>query len=313
MARHFRDNELIESACRHVMSEFGLENVEPSFRMESSALQRAHDAIHEFALLAALLAPSATGAHPSWKWQSKSAFFLYHLEVFNHAHRSLAEALCAYYNAAFALLRVTGELLVKGAFWECLSHKSYRENSSMLDNSKSKLKEWLERELERSPRLEEQLEQTSATIYDIIAPRTESRGFLPSMRTMVRQLDDWDIFDSVPDAEEKVYRDVYNKLSADVHVIADRTDIGRRLTSEVSDIFRQEVLPKVLHEYAATLHTLMDLAVVIELNVMKSLVDEYEESRVKLIGRLETLTSLHLKHSVRRARQLVTSTTRRRG
>jgi len=86
MARHFRDNELIESACRHVISEFGLENVEPSFRMESSALQRAHDAIHEFALLAALLAPSATGAHPSWKWQSKSAFFLYHLARLYRPH-----------------------------------------------------------------------------------------------------------------------------------------------------------------------------------------------------------------------------------
>lgn len=309
MARQSRDNELIESACRHVISEFGLESVEPSFRMESSALQRAHDTIHEFALLAALLAPSATGAHPSWKWQSKSAFLVYHCEVFNHAHRSLCEALCAYYNVAFVLLRVTCELLIKGVFWECLSHKEYRDKSSVLDDSNSKLKKWLERELERSPRSEEQLERTSAAIYDIIGPRPKDRDFLPSMWTMVRQLADWGMFDPVPQPVSAVYEEIYGRLSADVHVVPNRLDIGRRITSESPDIFRQEVLPEELHKYAASLHALMDLAVVIELNVMKSLIDEYEESRVKLIRRLETLTSLHLKHSVKRAKQLVASTT----
>lgn len=309
MARQSRNNEVIDSACRHVMSEFGLENVEPSFRMESSALQRAHDAIHEFVLLAALLVPSATGAHPSWDWQTKSAFLVYHYEVFNHAHRSLCEALCGYYNVAFVLLRVTCELLIKGVFWECLSHKEQRENSSMLDNSKSKLKEWLEQVFEHSQGVEEQLERTSATIYDIIGPRMEDRDFLPSMRTMVRQLDDWGMFNPVPKAESTVYKEIYSRLSADVHVVPDRIDIGRRITSEAPNIFEQEVLPKVLHEYAASLHALMDLAVVIELNVMKSLVDEYDESRDNLTKRLDTLTSLHLEYSARRAKQLVKLTT----
>jgi len=309
VARQSQDNELIESACRHVISEFGLENAEPSFRMESSALQRAHDTIHEFALLAALLAPSATGAHPSWKWQSKSAFLVYHREVFNHAHRSLTEALCAYYNVAFVLLRVTCELLIKGVFWECLSYKEYRENSPVLDTSQSKSKEWLEQVFERSQGVEEQLERTSATIYDIIAPRMGDRNFLPSMLTMVRQLADWGMFDPVPEPVSAVYGEIYGRLSADVHVVPNRLDIGRRITSRSPDIFRQEVLPEALHEYAASLHTLMDLAIVIELNVMKSLIDEYEESRDNLRKRLNTLTSLQLQYSARRANQLVALTT----
>jgi len=308
-AGQLRENELIESACRHVMSEFGLENVEQSFRMDCSPLQRAHDAIHEFALLAALLAPSTVGAHPSWKWQSKSAFLIYHSEVFNYAHRSLTEALCAYYNTAFALLRVTCELLIKGVFWECLSHKEYRENSSMLDNHNSKLKERLTQVFMDSPDVEEQLEQTSAMIYDIISPKMEDRNFVPSMRTMVRQLADWGMFDPVPEPVSAVYREIYGRLSADVHLVPNRLDIGRRITSEAPDIFGQEVLPKVLHEYAASLHALMDLAVVIELNVMKSLVDEYDESRDNLTKRLDTLTSLHLEYSARRAKQLVKLTT----
>jgi len=306
-ARHFRDNELIESACRHVMSEFGLENVEQSFKIESSTLQRAHNAIHEFMLLAPLLTPSPTEAQPSWNWHSRSAFLLYQWGVFNHAHRSLYEALCAYYNVAFVLLRATCELLAKGVFWECLSHKEYRENSSVLDNSQSKLKEWLEQVFERSPDVEEQLEQTSATIYDKISPRIEDRDFLPSMRTIVCQLDDWGMFNPVPKAEKKFYEEIYSRFSADVHVVPDRLDIGRRLTSEAPDIFGQEVLSESLHEYATSLHALMDLAVVLELNVMKSLVYEYNESRDNLTKRLDTLTSLHLEYSVRRAKQLVKS------
>lgn len=309
MTRQSRDNDLIETACRHMMGEFGLENMEPSFGMDPLALQRAHDAIHEFVFLAPLLSPPATEARAKWDWQTKSAFLLYHTEVFNHAHRSLCEALCAYYNVAFVLLRVTCELLIKGAFCECMSHKSYRENSSKLYNSKGKLKEWLEQVFERSPNVEAQLEQTSATIYDIIAPRMTCRDFLPSMRTMVRQLAEWDMFDPVPNAATLVYEEIYGRLSADVHVVPGRTDIGRRITTKDPDIFGQKVLPEVLSEYAASLHTLMDLAIVIELNVMKSLVDEHEESRDNLRKRLDTLTSLQLRYGTERAEQLVESAT----
>lgn len=117
--------ELLELAYSHTLSEFGLENVKLSLALELSNLQRTHDAIHEFMLLAALLAPSSTGKEPDWDWHSKSAFLIYHWEVFHHAHRSLCEALCAYYNAAFVLLRVVFELLIKGTFWECLSHREF--------------------------------------------------------------------------------------------------------------------------------------------------------------------------------------------
>jgi len=179
----------------------------------------------------------------------------------------------------------------------------------VLDTSQGKSKEWLEQVFERSQGVEEQLEQTSAMIYDIIGPRMEDPNFLPSMRTMVHQLADWDMFNPVPKAESTVYKEIYGRLSADVHVVPNRLDIGRRITSESPDIFRQEMLPEELHKYVASLHALMDLAVVIELNVMKSLVDEYDESRDNLTKRLDTLTSLHLEYSVRRAKQLVKLTT----
>lgn len=159
----------IESAYGHTISEFGLENVKLSLREELPNLQRAHDAIHEFTYLAALLSPSSTGKEPSWDWHSKSAFLIYQWEVFHHAHRSLCEALCAYYNAAFVLLRVAFELLIKGTFWECLSHREFRENSPTLDKSRCQIKEWLKMIFEKAPDIEDKLEETSAGIYDKIS------------------------------------------------------------------------------------------------------------------------------------------------
>ena len=135
--------------------------------MSFESLQKAHDAIHEFMLLAPLSVPSkidTTG------WHRKSAFLTYQWEAFHHAHRSLIEALCGYYNVAFILLRATFELLIRGAFWECLSHKTFRDNSQVLDNDKQgkAIKGWLNSIFEAAPNIEEEFEQISASIYDKI-------------------------------------------------------------------------------------------------------------------------------------------------
>ena len=301
-----RCQELLESAYGHTISEFGLENVKPSLREKLSHLQRAHDGIHELMYLAALLAPSSSGKEPSWDWHSKSAFLLYQWEVFNHAHRSLCEALCAYYNVAFVLLRVAFELLIKGTFWECLSHRRFRENSPILDKSRCQIKEWLKMIFEKAPDIEDELEETSAGIYDKISPIIEDLKFRPSIRTMVDQLDNWGMFSPIRDAETSIYKAIYGKLSGDVHVAPESIDIGRRLVAEI-DIFEQTLLPHVLQEYVVSLHTIIDLSVVVELNVMVDLVGHYEEARINLEGRLEILQRLGLKDSFTRAKQFLRS------
>ena len=295
--------ELLESACLHVESEFGLENVRPSLRTEFQNLRRAHDAVHEFMFLAPLLIPSATGNEFGWQ---KSAFLIYHWEAFHHAHRSLCEALCAYYNVAFVLLRVTFELLIKGAFWECLSHKEFRENSQVLDDDKAggEIKRWLKEIFELAPDVEEGFEQVSASIYDKVDLRIEDREFRPSIKTIVRQLDRWGIFNPVPKAETRIYAGIYSRLSGDVHVAPERTDIGRRLIVETSEVFGQEVLPDTLREYALSLHKVMDLAILIELNIMAGLIGQYEEAKTNLRKRLGTLEQLGLGYSFKRASQL---------
>jgi hypothetical protein len=303
--REHEFEELLESAYRHTIEELGLDNIKPSFRAEFENLQKAHDAIHEYMLIAPMLFPSQADAETDW--HRKSAFLTYQWEAFHHAHRSLVETLCAYYNVAFILLRATLELLIKGAFWECLSHKRFRENSRVLDKADAgrEIKKWLGAIFEKFPEVEEEFERVSASIYDKISLRVEDREFCPSIRTIVRQLDQWDIFNPIPEAEEWIYEGIYGRLSADVHVIPDRTDIGQRLIAESSEIFHQELLPDVLREYANSLHKVMDLAIVIELNIMADYIKKYDEVKANLKERLDTLEQLRLAYSAKRAKQFL--------
>ena len=297
--------DLIEFAYRHTIEELGLDNVKPSLRIEFGNLQKAHDAIHEFMLIAPLLFPSQENKEISW--HRKSAFLVYHWEAFHHAHRSLMEALCAYYNVAFALLRVTLELLIKGAFWECLSHKRFREKSKVLDEDKRgrKIKEWLDEIFSRDPDVVEEFERTSASIYDKISPIIEDSEFRPDVKTIVRQLQHWGIFNPVPDPTTSIYKEIYGRLSADVHITPDRTDIGKRILNAPNQIFDQKVFQKALSEYAHCLHEVMDLAIVIELNIMGDLIEKYDEPKTNLRERLKSMGRLGLKNSLIKAKELL--------
>ncbi len=295
----------IESAFRHTLDEAGSHHVEPSLRAEFDLLQKAHDAIHEFMLLAPLCFPTEDAHEISW--ENKSAFLVYHWEVFHHAHRSLIEALCTYYNVAFILLRTTLELLLKGAFWECMSHRQFRDNSPILDDSShgKEIKSWLRTLFEASPNIEKELDQTSAGIFDKVGLRIGDPTFRPSVKTLVRQLDQWGIFTLITNATNVVYERLYSGLSADVHVIPDRTDIGKRITSEMPDLFEQLIVPARLREYATILHEIMDVAIVIELNILQDLIERFESARLKLSERLTVMEQLGLKYAPMRARELL--------
>ena len=297
--------ELVESAYRHTIGELGLEKVKPSLRLEFECLQKAHDAIHEFMLLASQLFPLKQTSKISWR--RKSAFFTFHWEAFHHAHRSLIEALCAYYNVAFVLLRTTLEIVIKGAFWECMSHKEYRQNCDVLDNDAwgKRIKGWLNEIFKLSEEVKEEFEETSAGIYDKIGPIIEVSDFRPNIKTIVSQLAQWDIFNPIPDPITTIYKGIYGRLSADAHVVPNRTDIGKRILNMPSQIFDQEILQDPLSEYAHCLHEVMDLAIVVELNVMRNLIGRYDEVKANLWERIETLNQLGLKYSLIRAKELL--------
>jgi hypothetical protein len=117
----------LEEAFNHILKEIGILNIIKSLRKgKFKKLQEAHDSIHEFIYLAPICCPKQAN------WHSKSAFLTYHWEAFHLAHRAFLEALSGYYNTAYILLRGTLELLLKGAFWECLAHKKFRDKADVI-------------------------------------------------------------------------------------------------------------------------------------------------------------------------------------
>jgi len=297
--------EAVKSAYQHTLKELGLENVRSSLKLEFENLQKAHDSIHEFMFLVSLLLPSQ--AETGGGWHRKSAFLTYHWEAFHHAHRSLIEALCAYYNAAFVLLRSVLELVIKGAFWECLSHKEFRENSRVLDTDPQgrKIREWLDEIFKLAPDVEQGFERISASIYDKVSPIVEDPRFRPPVKIIIRQLDQWGIFNRLPDPVTLIYDEIYGSLSADVHVIPDRTDIGRRMVAAPDGILEQRLLANTISEYTSCLAQVMDLATLIELNIMKDLIEKHDEAKINLRRELDRLEELGLEYSFTRAKELV--------
>lgn len=208
----------LKKAYSHIITELHIDNLKDSLRLRFEEIRKVHDAIHEFILIAPAMFPCE-----GVSWHSKSAFLLYHWETFDSAHRSLIEALCGYYNVAFTLLRSVLELLLKGAFFERLAHRKFRENSSQLDKDKGgrNLKTFLNEITKQAPSVADELERISASIYDKIALIVDNPKFRPRIKTIIKQLKDWEILDPIPNADLYVWN-LYQILSKDVHVIPDR-------------------------------------------------------------------------------------------
>ena len=289
-------------AFSHCLKELNIPNIAISLqRCDFEKMRKAHDSIHEFMLIPTGLINS------NEDFQAKSAFLIYHSEAFDQAHRSLLEALLGYYNAAYTLLRNALELILKGAFWECMAHKKYRDRAEIIrktrakiGNSKKTLIDWLSDIIRQKPPIEEELEKTSAGIYDKISPLFEDKNLrkvVPNVRSIVEQLADWEIFDPIQEIinpVEYVYDFYYRELSADVHVAPDKTNIGKRLLAE-KELFETEVIPDELNRYAEDLHRVMDIRIVVELNILEDILNE--KSKKWLNERLDAITELELSYA----------------
>lgn len=249
-------------------------------------------------------------------WQQKSAFLTYQWEAFHSAHRAFIEALAGFYNSGYTLLRNTLELLVRGAFWECLAHKSFRAHTEALDKDRQRygrrrksISDWIEDPIKINPSIEENLENISGGIFDktatILEDKEFQRGFIriPPLSVIVKQLIEWGVID-IQDAYQIVYNNLYGELSKDVHVIPDRPDIGRRLLKE-SGLFRVNVNPNELNEFMKNLQKVIDIGIVIELNILSDWIKEDEEVQAKLRERVEALKKLGLKFSPYKLRNLI--------
>jgi len=296
------EDDIFRKVFSHTLDELEIPNIAISIqKSDFEKLRNAHDSIHEFSYMAHHL------VNPHEEFLVKSAFLFYHNEVFEQAHRSFLEALSGCYNAANTLLRSTLELLIKGAFWECMAHKKYRENAEVIkktgtkiENSKVTRIDLLKEIFKRSPSTEDELEKTSGGIFDEVYHLFEDeelRKMIPNVKDIVKQLAEWDVFDPIQEVftnpVEYVYDIYYKELSADVHVIPDKTNIGKRLLAE-KEVFETEVIPEELNDYVETLHKVIDIGIVIELNILEDIIIENEKSKKWLRERLINLMELEL-------------------
>jgi len=295
---------VFKEAFNHTLKELEIPNLLDSIReSDPEKLIRAHDSIHEFIFLAPLSFPS----NGNVSWHRKSAFLTYQFDVFYSAHRSLIEALAGYYNAGYTLLRSTLELILKGALWECLAHKKFRENAEVLSKMKRKVYEkerslidWFDNLLRRYPEIENDFEEMSAAVFDKVSPIFEDKELqklIPSLKTIIVQLEKWGILNPIPKPVKTIYETVYKELCKDVHAIPDKTDIGRRLIKD-EELFETVVIPEELDRFLELLHKVMDVGIVVELNILSDWVTQDEKARIKLGERLHILERLKLNYSV---------------
>ena len=299
-------DEWIKRVLDHTFLEVGISNMVQSLLVaDRDLLARTHDSIHEFVLIAPLLLP------PGHSWHEKSAFLAYHHVAFHQAHRSFLEALAGYYNTAHVILRSVLELVLRGALWECLAHREYRERAYVIERrarakvygKRRTILDWLQEIIQRAPQVEKDFERVSGAIFDKISPLfrdPELRRLVPRPKVVVEQLAEWRIL--TPYSADEVYA-VYSELSEEVHVAPDRTDLGRRLLRE-RDLFKVEVIPEEINKYLRLLHRTMDVSIVVELNVLS---DWVKQSRHKqeLVEKLEVLSDLKLQRAYDRLSTLL--------
>ncbi len=299
--------EEISNTFYYTLKELEILNILESLKIAYPETVKTHDSIHEFMLLASLSYPKEAS------WKQKSAFLLYHWETFNSAHRALLEGLAGFYNSAYSLSRNTLELLVRGAFWECLAHKRFRDNAGIIEQDSDKhnrksVKNWIEDLIARDPSIVKDLEETSASIFDKTSVLFEDADFqreyirMPAFSVLIKQLIDWKIID-IPEAYQVVYAGLYNKLSKDVHVIPDRTDIGRRLLQE-NNLFKTNIIYAELDELLRILHNIIDIGIVVELNILADWIEKVQPKE-NLRERKKSLEDLNLKFSLQKLTRLL--------
>jgi len=290
-----------EPALQHIHREMFLGNIEKSLRMMYQKARRSHNAIHELMLVAPALYPESLPDKETFEWHRHSAYLTYHWETFHLAHTSFQQALCGSYNAAFTLLRTSLELLVRGAFFDCLAYKRFRDNSGVMDRDPHSIqvKKGLLEIIRLHPALEDNLEKVSISIYDLLEQVIDDPKFRLRVKTMMEQLSEWGLFQGIKETKETVMS-LYSELSKDVHVLPDRTDIGKVVIHSPRDLFKTpRLMRKILSEYLDSLKDTTDIGIALTINVLQENIERYDEARdyLEQLLRSRDFRSLLLKHA----------------
>jgi len=213
-------------------------------------------------------------------WMEASAYILYNWETsVIHLRLSLILALSALYNSAFTLLRNALELTIKGALYEGLAHKEFREKWMLTpDDPVSKLRREVLDRLKANPEEIDELEGKSVQIFDLVRePLYKLHLPFPSIATQVIY---WNLLHPLNPADAfDVISGLYRELCSNVHEHPDKMDIGK-IIAEKGELFEQKPLKRPLEEFLNTWLRVVDVVTLISVNILRS---RREAGEVKVI------------------------------
>jgi len=245
-----------------------------------------------------------------------SAFYIYHVEATFFSRRALREAVCSYYGVAGSLLRSGCEAIVRGAFWECLAHKSYRDRAEILAEPKRKRKiegtqrnvlDWLKERFQAVPELEAPLESWSGGIFDMISPLFENKVLLaavPNIKMTVEQLNAWKMFEPMADPVSEIYDDLYASLCDDTHLIPDKTMMGRLMIAGKDPSALFEPSQEEFDSFMRLLLRLAEIGALALLNVLDDDSRTDEALRAKIASMQPVAEQISLPRVVERIQSL---------
>jgi hypothetical protein len=260
---------------------------------------KGHDSIHALLSLATCMF-SPSDENDFQEWRRSTAFLSQDWEAFDLLHSSYYEALHANYVAGSILLRSALELLLKGAFYQCLTAQSYRQNSRLLDADARgrRLKNRLDDMLSRSGAFRSDIGEESYSVYEHMRTTIAKAKYRPATRIMIQQLARWGILRGVESPSRTVSR-TYSKLSQDVHTYPWRTDLGRVLALRPKRVFEAKVtMHTEFAEYLRELRNVVDIGMVITMGVLRDRLRRTETRReLRRFVRNSKLKSLAMKYT----------------
>jgi hypothetical protein len=210
-----------------------------------------------------------------------SAFGIYSIDSIHLLRRATTEALCCYYSIGTAMLRIALEILIRGAFWEGMAHKAFRDSAEVVRRNGRRLNvngerkgihDWFADVFAHTPGAEAQWETMSGSIFDRTSPLFSDpllNRVLPRFIDMIEQVAEWKLLEPIPcaDAVEAIHRGVYWELSKAVHLIPDKTLLGRQFSAGKSAFPAIEFSPDELTAFVEMLEIVADVGIVLSLNL----------------------------------------------
>jgi hypothetical protein len=213
------------------------------------------------------------------RYNRNSAFLFLHWEAIDTMKVSQIAAFSFRYSVGFSLLRNALETLIRGAFYNSIASKRFRNECVTLDavvklrkkgsKQKTSFREVLQREADTGAVNPEEWESYSAGIFGFVTTiqaDSDKWRILPYVFEMLDELDKCGLLHPFG---KKIFHDIYMELGLSTHIAPDYTDLGRRLGSDSKIFAKPEFISSEFKEYVVELALVMEFAMCLTFNVLR--------------------------------------------